>query len=444
MPHGGLLTNLLKNVGQVISAINSHPLDQIPDPTFQNVEEEIEDFKKKKYLDKILPIEEDKKIKLDQSEAYLILKKVTNTPLHKLRNVMFKKMLLKYISIFYEELNKCDTQCEHFCDFVYSILIKKYSMKKAADSKFSHLLASCIKYKSIIRIRVFARFIGLYEAFDIDDLKFYMNCYSFLMTSPSGTIISQDCIEYISIPYVRCVECIKYYEKVLPKSGVTNLKVKLDKMRKVDKVNRLGIVDIDEFLEQIVETFNDFNKSTKNFMKSIYEAADLNDDGYLQFKEFELLLRFLTEFPYSQVMAIELFSEYSENFLSEEEEEVKAISFENLCQLNKHHKIFKASSIKNLLGYASQDEALRILEGIQGSIEDVLSEFLWRFSETQVWDENLEELKSLLAGVQFKIIGKKDTDTALLAYKLIDLESKRLVVEEKLYELLPKFVFGFS
>lgn len=444
MPHGVLLTNLLKNVGQVINSVYSHPLDQIADPALQNTEEENEENKKKKFLDKIIPLEEDKKIKLGESEATSILKKVTNTPSHKLRNVMFKKMLLKYINIFYDELIKSETPCEYLCDFVYSILIKKYSMKKAADSKFSHLLASCVKYKSITRIRVFARFIGLYEAFDNEDLKFYMNCYNFLMTSPSGTVNSQDCLEFISIPYVRCVECIKFYEKLLPKNGVTNLKVKLDKMRKVDRVNRLGVVDIDEFLEQIVETFNDFNKSTKNFMKSIYEAADLNDDGYLQFKEFELILRFLTDIPFSHSITIELFSEYAETFLSEEEEEVKAISFENLCHLNKYHKIFKASSIRNLLGFSNQEEADRTLDIIQGSIEDVLSEFLWRFSETQAWDENLDELKVLLGSVQLKILSKKDPDTALLAYKLIDLESKRMIVDEKLYELLPKFVLGFS
>jgi len=52
MPHGTLLTSLLKNVGQVINSVYSHPLDQIADPALENTEEEIEDSKKKKFLDK--------------------------------------------------------------------------------------------------------------------------------------------------------------------------------------------------------------------------------------------------------------------------------------------------------------------------------------------------------------------------------------------------------
>jgi hypothetical protein len=440
LPHRNLLNSLLKNINQVNCAVAQHPLEHIPELVHQTIDEENEELKKKKYLDKIVIADDIKKINLEMSEANSILQKITNTPSHKLKNVMFKKMLLKYIYIFYEELLREESNCEHFCEFVYSMLIRKYSMKKAADSKFSHLLSSCIKYKSITRIR----FLGLYEAFDNEDLKFYIDCLVYLQTSPSGTTITQESLESISTPYIRCVECIKFYEKSLPSSGLSSLRIKLDKMRRPDKLNRLGCVDQDEFLEQIVETYNDFNKSTKNFMKSIYEAADLNDDGYLQFKEFELLLRYLTEIPYSQLTAIELFSEYSENFLSEEEEEVKAISFDNLCQMNKHHKIFKASSIRKLTGINNHDEASRMLTEVQSQINDLLAEFLWRFSETLIWEDHLEELKTLLASVEVKVSSKKDPVTAFLAFKLIDLESKRVVVEERLFDMLPRLAIGFS
>ena len=434
----------MKNVIQVNNAVQKNPLEHIPDLIHQSIEDENEEIKKKKYLDKIVNSDEVKKTNLEMSEGDLILQKITNTPSHKLKNVMFKKMLLKYINIFYEELLKEENNCEHFCDFVYNLLIRKYSMKKAADSKFSHLLSSCIKYKSITRIRVFARFLGLYDSFDHEDLIFYIDCLNYLQTSPSGTSIPQESLESLQIPYIRCVECIKFYEKSLPSSGLSNLRIKLDKMRHPDKLNRFGAVDIDEFLEQIVETYNDFNKSTKNFMESIYEAADLNDDGYLQFKEFELLLRYMTEIPFTQLTAIELFTEYAENFLSEEEEEVKAISFENLCQLNKHHKIFKASSIKKLTEINSHDEAHRKLTEVQQALDDVLTEFLWRFSETMIWEDHIEELKTLLASVQVKVLSKRDPVIAYLAYKLIDLESKRLIVEEKLSEMLPRIAAGFS
>lgn len=445
MPHKNLLTGLLKNLIQAQLIISKHPLDSLPEP-FEEVEEDLDETtKKKKILQTIIGNEDEKKLKFSQSEAFLMMQRVSSTPSHRLKNVMFKKMLLKLILLCYDEKFKEKSTCENFCDFVFSILLKKYMMRKAAESKYHHLLASCVKYKSISRVRVFARFLGLYNAFDLDDLSFYMESYEFLQNSPSGVFNQTgEGLEIIYVPYIRCVECIKYYEKNLPKSTLSLLRMKLEKMRKIDKSNRLGVVDIDEFLEQLVETYNDFNKSTKDFMKCIYEAADLNDDGYLQYKEFELLLRFVSQVAYSSKLSLQLFEEFAENFLSEEDDEVKAISFENLCQMNKNYKVFTENSIHNVTGINSAEAAAELLEKIQLNLEDILAEFMWRFSETLLWEDHIDEIKLLLSSVKEKIESKKNQETAYLAFRLIDLESKRILVEERLEEFLPDVCKGFN
>jgi Ca2+-binding EF-hand superfamily protein len=388
--------------------------------------------------------DEEKKEKFKGSDASNTLRKVSHTPVHKLKNVMFKKMLLKLILYFYEERTKERSNVEHFCDFVFNCLMKKYIMKKAAESKFHHLLASCVKYKFIIRVRVFGRFLGLYDGFDTEDLNFYIECLQFFQNLPLGTItISQDSLENIWVPYFRCTECIKFFEKVLPKAEIPSLKARLEKMKREDKVSKQGVVDFDEFLEQLVETHNDHNKSTKHFMESIYGAADLNDDGYLQLKEFELLMRFLSSYQFKEITVRRLFDEYAENFMSEEDDEIKAISFENLCQMNLTHKVFQAGNVKNFTGVSNGEEALEKLEIMEPVVEDLINEIHWRFSETQTWEEHIDELTALLGIIKSKIYAKRSPEKTFLAYSLIECESKRIIIEERMKEFLPNFAYGF-
>lgn len=445
MPHSNVLSGLLQNLSQATQIVASHPLETLPEVNLEDNEEETEYLKKKKIIQSVMFAEEEKKERPKYTEATHTLRKVSHTPVHKLKNVMFKKMLLKLILYFYDERSKERNCQDTFCDFVFNVLLKKYMMKKAAESRYHHLLASCVKYKTIMRVRLFGRFLGLYDEFNTDDLNFYMDCLQFLQNSPSGIFtISPESIETISVPYVRCIECIKYFEKHLPKLEIPILKAKLDKMRKDDKINKQGVVDIDEFLEQLVETHNDHSKSTKNFMDCIYGAADLNDDGYLQYKEFELLMRYLSEIPFTESLVKRLFDEYAENFTSEEEDEVKAISFENLCQMNLNHKIFVAEGIKRITKVNNGQEALEKLEEVEDRAEYVISELYWRFSETLVWEDHIDELNSLMEIIREKIMVKKNPEKAYLGYCLIDLESKRVLIMERMKELLPGFALGLN
>ena len=443
MPHSHVLAGLLKNLSQASQIISNHPLESLPD-TIEEVQEENEGLKRRKIIQNVQQAEEDKKEKFKESEASNTLRRVSHTPVHKLKNVMFKKMLLKLILYFYDERIKERSTSEHFCDFVFNCLMKKYIMKKAAESKFHHLLASCVKYKFIIRVRVFGRFLGLYEGFDTEDLNFYIECLQFLQNSLLGSnTIQSESLETIWVPYTRCLESIKFFEKALPKTEIPTLKTKLEKMKKEDRISKQGLVDIDEFLEQIVETHNDHNKSTKHFMECIYGAADLNDDGYLQFKEFELLMRFLSVYQFKELTVRRLFDEYAETFLSEEDDEIKAISFENLCQMNMSHKVFLANSVKMFTGVSNGEEALGRLENMEKDIEDVMAEIHWRFSETPTWEEHIDELTSLLSIVKAKIYAKRNPEKTYLAFCLIECESKRIVVEERIKDLMPNMALGF-
>ena len=176
-PHQHILELLKLSISDAFNNVIVHPLEKI-----QIVDVQDEETIRQTKLIQAVITDEDKKDKKDNTYRAM-LAKISQTPAQKLNNVMFKKMLLKFITYFYDEKSKTTEKFENFGDFVYVVLMKKYMMKKAAESRFQHLLASCIKFKAIPRVRVFGRFLGLYDGLDDEDLNFYLDCLSFLSKS---------------------------------------------------------------------------------------------------------------------------------------------------------------------------------------------------------------------------------------------------------------------
>lgn len=428
LPHKDILDCLKQNISEAFCCIIAHPLENV-----QIIENAEEESKQTKLFQSVIA-EEEKKYKKDSNYQAMILK-ISRTPVHKLKNVMFKKMLLRFITFFYEERLKSSEKFESFGEFVFSTLLKKYTMKKAVENRFQHLLASCVKYKLIHRVRVFGRFLGVYEGFDGQDLEFYLENLSFLNNSPSGLPAISS--ESFWTPYIRCVECIKHATKSLPAESLPILKETLEILKKSDKNNPKGIVELDEFLEKLVDSFSSHKKTTHDFIKIIYEAADLNQDGYLQYREFELLLRFLSEKPFHSSTCTELFTQYAENFMAEDDQQVKAISFMNLCQLDLQNSIFSPEVIFSLTGVRNPEEALGYLKEIELDIEGILEEIYWRFSQNLLWEDHQEELQNLLRIISEKVKVRNSPEVVILALRLLQEDSKRCIVVENLKELFP-------
>ena len=430
MPHRDILEYLTKGVSEALSSIRSHPLENI-----QIVEPVDEEGKLTKLFQAVIP-EEDKKDKKDSNWRGMIIK-IIRTPVHKLKNVMFKKMLIRFIAYFYDEKLKSTEKFESFGEFVFSALVKKYMMKRAAENRFHHLLSSCVKYQSISRVRVFGRFLGIYDSLDSHDLNFYLECLNFLNNSPSGQSATPEISESLWIPYIRCLECIKHVGKSIPSESVLTLREDLERLRRQDKQNSKGIVELDEFLERLVDAFSSHKKHTQDFMKIIYGAADLNNDGYLQHREFELLVRFLSEKPFNSAKCNELFNLFAENFMAEDDQQVKAISFINLCQLDQKNEVFNQNLIYQLTRVRNIEEATMKLREIEGNIEEIIEEIHWRLSQDVIWEEHLVELNNLLEILLGKVKGKANPEEVWLGLRLLQEDSKRCIIVENVKDLLP-------
>ncbi|CAG9318176.1 unnamed protein product [Blepharisma stoltei] len=443
MPHSKVLNLLYSSINQILKFLIKHPLEKIDDESLK--EEIVEDDsplkKKQKLIQSVINVEEESKAsKTLMNDGLTIIGKIMATPVHKLKNVMFKKNVLKLIAHFYQEHAKENelNRGEHFGLYVYDLLMKKFIMKKAAENRFNNLLASCMKYKNVHKIKLFGRFLGLYDALDTEDLNFYIDCLEFLNNSLSGKANFDIEAEYQFVPYIRCVECIKHFEKLLPKNEINTVKEYLETIKLQDKVNKGGIVDCELFLEKMVSAFHSYKLEHMNFMRCIYEAADLNEDGFLQQQEFELLLRYLSVLNYSPHLAAQLFDAFSETFTSEDEAGVKAISFVNLCQMNSKHQIFTFSSMIKLSQASNQAEAEEKLKQLKPRIEEVINDIYWRFTESTVYEDHLEEMHNLIDTLRFKLSTTSNPEGTWLGYKLLEEESKRVVIMQRVRELFPQ------
>jgi hypothetical protein len=92
--HSNVLEFLKVNISEALENIVHHPLEKMI--VVENQEDE--ESRQTKLFQAV--IEEDKKDKKESNSKAIILK-VAKTPLHKLNNVMFKKMLIRFIKFFF-------------------------------------------------------------------------------------------------------------------------------------------------------------------------------------------------------------------------------------------------------------------------------------------------------------------------------------------------------
>ncbi len=100
---------------------------------------------------------------------------------------MPRKTLLKQICYFYNELigamKKKESDCQCLAVYIYADLANRYGLKKVADQKFLQILTSCMAYKTVFRIRMFGRLLGLYDEYGYNELRCFLDTLQYLRTS---------------------------------------------------------------------------------------------------------------------------------------------------------------------------------------------------------------------------------------------------------------------
>ena len=66
--------------------------------------------------------------------------------------------------------------------FSYAYFFKQFGIQKIADQKFLILVLSVKHHRSLLRVNVFGRFLGIFDVpFAVDDLKKYLEALDFII-----------------------------------------------------------------------------------------------------------------------------------------------------------------------------------------------------------------------------------------------------------------------
>ena len=90
--------------------------------------------------------------------------------------------------------------------FVYEGFMRSCGIKNMAEKKFAQTMSACVKYRQKIeRVKLFGRFLGLYDPLDKESFKFYMIALNYLINvSTFGYIVpANDYDEIHYVPYIR-------------------------------------------------------------------------------------------------------------------------------------------------------------------------------------------------------------------------------------------------
>lgn len=273
----GVFTNQLHNsVYNIPSGMNSNFKPQ------KTMDPQGETKRLKTIRKKMWSYIQESRLKKQTDIASLIVHKIKNTPQHKLKKIIVKKILLKFIFTFYEtrlqrRVNDQDpVKKQEFPQQVLEVLNNKHGPGKAADNKFTQIISSCIKYRHIRRVKLFGRFLQLYEEFDLNDLDLYFELLTCIKNSLGRDFPNSEYSDQFFISYEKALDIFKSnLLQKLPDADKKEVRSWLEGNKIVDMVNKIPIIDVDSYLELIIEKSRRKKYARVNFLRCIYEAADV-------------------------------------------------------------------------------------------------------------------------------------------------------------------------
>mmetsp|Transcript_6661 Transcript_6661/g.11762 ORF Transcript_6661/g.11762 Transcript_6661/m.11762 type:complete len:709 (+) Transcript_6661:129-2255(+) len=370
-----------------------------------------------------------------EPHVYLV-QRVLSTPVHSIKNVTIKKMLLRMVSAFYAEklqlFKENPDSSMDMAHFVYEQCLQKYGFKKAAEQKFTQIVGSCLKFRECLRVETFGRFMNLYDPLDQGAERIYLRGLEMLQNNKSGK--DSPWVDYEEVhlsPFKRAEDCLKVlYEGT---QNYSSLQATLQKMKLDDPSgsNKQGVIEAEHFLRFLLEAYNSDKSRVRLYVKRVFEAADLNGDSFLEYNEYQLLVKYLS--PRDQ--ARELFDTFSDIHT---EDGLEAITFENFFQLVKTHPdIFPEDQLYQFAGLNSDSDAEDKLEEVRQKLNYTIKQLQWRWPEI-----DMETVDCLTV----KILQPDDPFAVWLGLRLLEEESKEYKIERETDELLPElsFLAGFS
>jgi hypothetical protein len=264
------------------------------------------------------------------------IQRVKSLPEASIKKVLAKKTLLKLISAFY---NEKQSKTEPFSQSVFRGLLAKYVVQSVAENKFKQLIRSCVKYRKVPSVHIFNRFLGIYDELSPIDLAF------FLKTADQLGCFKK---EAHAIPLNKALEAVRTRQDFWDMTQSEQMSAAISSSRRIDPTSKRPCVLVDDVLDVILKGYLDSQMKTERLIMSVFEFVDVsssqtNYDGYLQWAEFAVVLKYFSSRELSESAL--LFKEFAD---VETEDEQPAISAENFIELVKKTSLLDLEKLSEL------------------------------------------------------------------------------------------------
>ena len=203
------------------------------------------------------------------------------------RSKMSKRMAYRILNSIYQSFyNKGKTTDTLLVEHAYEEFLQKYSVKSVSSKKLKEFLAALLKTSSCRRSLMFLRLTNISEKIGVkgysqNSVALYMQALNFMLNSKLGIIIAVDeTADKILIPVVRATECVKeIFENKFDKNIINRILIKLEMISIKDpkKINSAGLIECELALEQILEIYEEMQKSFNFDQLDQFRSRDRGD-----------------------------------------------------------------------------------------------------------------------------------------------------------------------
>ncbi|CAD8097304.1 unnamed protein product [Paramecium sonneborni] len=200
---------------------------------------------------------------------------------NQVENTLTIQNSLKQISLFYKE--KLDSKYPLYA-ICYEYYMNQYGLKNVAEQKMTQFCQSLIVYQQNYRIKLFARFLQLYDNISNDDFEFYIQSLNQLDEHQNSQNLisctpSQDCVMVL-------FQKVKQQLQIFNNTG----KELIDKlMVNIKNIKGEQYLDLDQYYLEALEQFQFIRKIQNDNFNQLFLAIDVNDDQKISQNEFNIL-----------------------------------------------------------------------------------------------------------------------------------------------------------
>ncbi|CAD8047750.1 unnamed protein product [Paramecium primaurelia] len=367
----------------------------------------------------------------DQSKK--IIEKLKNKQMQKFNNFMPIKLVLKYITTLYNEKLQSQKEYKQIRDqdmgsYIYNYYLQQFGFTKVTEQKYQVLLLSVKKNIKIVRINMFARFMGLLEQnvnYTIEEQQKYLEAWDFMNNQQNlGQSLKDNESEMkMYVPFVRALSYVGQLIFSPQNEELFSLKHEIEQLKENDpkNINKQGIIDFDLMMIKVLQVFRNTVEKTKLYVINAFAASDLDGNGMCNLDEFLILNKYIEADKYDEDKWIEIFEDNAD-IITEEE---RALSFERFSILCMEYNLFSDQAQNKFLQIKHNNDCQVKFEQLREQWPKDFINFNQKLQNAQIDEHYKEQWSKILEVLNQKILENPEQKKPLLiAYKIFLNESK--------------------